>query len=154
MRWPSPQGEQRQGGEYRGTEDGRRHPAALLATRCVARERCRVPPILGARFRDLRVKAIGPAPRHEVAVSGDRERPLIEERGWTRCRPIKSMFRPPEHDDLQAIAEGWGVPLATAVWAIVVGELARYRREAPEFGAHGLTIAAAVRVLRMKRNAD
>ncbi len=84
-------------------------------------------------------------------MSGDRERPLIEERGWTRCRPVKSMFRPPEHDDLQTIADAWGVPVATAVWAIVIGELARYRRQAPELGEHGLAIAAATRVLHQKR---
>ena len=84
-------------------------------------------------------------------MSGARERPLVEERGWTRCRPVKSMFRPPEHDDLQRIAEAWGVPVATAVWAIVAGELARYRRQAPELGGHGLAIAAATRVLHQKR---
>ena len=68
--------------------------------------------------------------------------------------PIKAMFRPPEHEDLRAIAEAWGVPVGTAVWAIVVGELARWRREAPEFGPHGLAIAAAVTVLRMKEVGD
>ena len=84
-------------------------------------------------------------------------RPLVayrEERGWTRCRPVKAMFRPPEHDDLQAIAAAWGVPVATALWAIVVGELARYRRQAPELGDHGLAIAAASRVLRQKVDRD
>jgi hypothetical protein len=90
----------------------------------------------------------------DAGVSGDTERPLIEERGWTRCRPIKSMFRPAEDDDLRTIAEAWGVPVATAVWAIVVGELARYRRQAPELGEHGLAIAAAARVLHKKRNRD
>ena len=83
---------------------------------------------------------------------GEHERPVVEERSWTRCRPIKSMFRPLEHRDLQAIAEGWGVPVATAVWAIVVDQLARWRRQAPELGEHGLAIAAAVTVLRMNRN--
>ena len=83
-------------------------------------------------------------------MTRDPQRLLVEERGWTRCRPVKAMFRPPEHDDLQAIAKAWGVPLATALWAIVVGELARYRRQAPELGEHGLAIAAASRVLRQK----
>ena len=64
------------------------------------------------------------------------------------------MFRPPEYADRQKIAAGWGVPVSTAVWAIVCGELARYRRRAPEFGRHGLSIAAAAVVLRMKAGLD
>ena len=63
-------------------------------------------------------------------------------------------FRPPEHADLETIAMAWGVPVATALWAIVVGELARYRRQAPELGEHGLAIAAASRVLRQKVDGD
>ena len=55
-----------------------------------------------------------------------------------------------EADDLEAIAEGWGVPVATAAWAIIVEQLARWRRQAPELGPHGLTIAAAVTVLRQR----
>ena len=87
-------------------------------------------------------------------MNADR-RPLhVEERGWTRCRPVKSMFRPPEHDDLQTIAEGWGIPVATTVWAIVVSQLARWRHEAPELGQNGLAIAAAVTVLRLKALRD
>ncbi len=35
------------------------------------------------------------------------------------------MFRPPEANDLETIAEGWGVPVATAVWAIVAEQLTR-----------------------------
>ncbi len=77
-----------------------------------------------------------------------------DNRPWIRCRPVKSMFRPPEYADLETIAQGWGVPVATAQWAIVIGELARYRRRAPELGEHGLAIAAAVRVLHQKRNRD
>jgi len=51
-------------------------------------------------------------------------------------------------DDLETIAEGWGVPVATAVWAIVVEQLARWRRQAPDLGPHGLAIAAAATVLQ------
>ena len=87
-------------------------------------------------------------------MSTDIQRLRVEERGWVRCRPAKVLFRPPEHDDLQVIAEGWGVPVATAVWAIVVEQLAKYRRQAPELGKHGLAIAAAARVLREKGNKD
>ena len=77
-----------------------------------------------------------------------------DNRGWIRSQPVKAMFRPPEYEDLQTIAEAWGVPVGTAMWAIVAGELSRWRREAPEFGPHGLAIAAAVTVLRMKGAGD
>ena len=87
-------------------------------------------------------------------MSRDTKRFRIEERGWVRCRPVKAMFRPPEYADLLTIADAWGVPVATCLWAIVEGELARCRRRAPELGEHGLAIAAAVRVLHQKRNRD
>jgi hypothetical protein len=58
------------------------------------------------------------------------------------------MFRPHEHEELVAIAGIWGVPVATAVWAIVVDQLARYRRRAPDLGEHGMAIAAGLAVTR------
>ena len=64
------------------------------------------------------------------------------------------MFRPPEYADLEAIAEGWSVPVATATWAIVADQLARWRRQAPELGKHGLAIAAATTVLREQAKQD
>ena len=73
----------------------------------------------------------------------------VPDRDWVRSVPIKAMFRPPEADDLDTIAEGWGVPVATAVWAIVVEQLARWRRQAPDLGPQGLAIAAAATVLQM-----
>jgi hypothetical protein len=76
--------------------------------------------------------------------------PREPDRDWVRSVPIKAMFRPPEADDLDTIAEGWGVPVATAVWAIVVEQLARWRRQAPELGPQGLAIAAAAAVLQMQ----
>ena len=75
-------------------------------------------------------------------------RPRVPDRDWVRSVPVKAMFRPPEADDLKTIAEGWGVPVATAVWAIVVEQLARWRRQAPDLGPHGLAIAAAATVLQ------
>ena len=60
------------------------------------------------------------------------------------------MFCPPEYADLETIAEGWGVPVSTATWAIVIGELARWRRQAPEYGKNGIAIASAITVLRLK----
>jgi len=77
-------------------------------------------------------------------------RPPIEDRYWVRSRGIRVMFRPDEHADLCAIAEQWGVPVATAVWAIVSDQLARIRKRAPELGEHGLAIAAASVVLRQR----
>jgi hypothetical protein len=74
----------------------------------------------------------------------------VPDRDWVRSVPVKAMFRPPEADDLDTIAEGWGVPVATAVWAIVVEQLARWRRQAPDLGPHGLAIAAATTVLQMR----
>ena len=72
----------------------------------------------------------------------------VPDRDWVRSVPIKAMFRPPEADDLDTIAKGWGVPVATAVWAIVVEQLARWRRQAPDLGPQGLAIAAAATVLQ------
>ena len=87
---------------------------------------------------------IGDHPRHHCPW----------ERPWVRSVPVKSMFRPAEHADIEVIAEAWGVPVATAVWAIVADQLARWRRRAPELGKHGLAIAAASTVLREKKNRD
>ena len=81
-------------------------------------------------------------------------KPRHWERPWVRSVPVKSMFRPAEHADIEAIAKGWGVPVATAVWAIVADQLARWRRRAPELGKHGLAIAAATTVLREKAKRD
>ena len=74
----------------------------------------------------------------------------VTDRDWVRSVPVKAMFRPPEADDLETIAEDWGVPVATAVWAIIAEQLARWRRQAPDLGPHGLAIAAATTVLQMR----
>ena len=58
------------------------------------------------------------------------------------------MFRPGEYADLVTISEAWGVPVATAVWAIIHDQLSRWRRRAPELGEHGLAIAAGLTVTR------
>ncbi len=71
---------------------------------------------------------------------------------WVRSYPVKAMFRPGEYDDLVHISEGWGVPVGTAMWAIVHDQLARWRRQAPQLGEHGLAIAGALAVLRQKRD--
>ena len=67
-------------------------------------------------------------------------------RSSVRSEPIRTMFRPGEAADLRAIARHWGVPVATVVWAIVHGELRRYRRAAPDHGQAALAAAAAYSV--------
>ena len=79
---------------------------------------------------------------------GAPEGPPRPSRPWVRSRPVRTMFRPGELEDLKAISEAWGVPVATVVWAIVADQLARCRRRAPELGQHGLAIAAALAVTR------
>ena len=69
-------------------------------------------------------------------------------RPWLRSKPVRTMFRPGELRELQAISNGWGVPVATAVWAIVADQLARWQTRAPELGKHGLAIAAGLTVTR------
>ncbi len=71
-----------------------------------------------------------------------------EPRPWIRSRPVRTMFRQREYRELQAISKGWGVPVATAVWAIVADQLARWRRRAPDLGEHGLAIAAGLTITR------
>ena len=82
------------------------------------------------------------------------ELPPCPLRPWIRSRPIRAMFRSQEYADLQEIAEGWGVPPATAVWAIVCDQLARWRHRAPELGPHGLAISAALVILRQGLEAE
>jgi hypothetical protein len=76
------------------------------------------------------------------------EHPLRSLRPWVRSRPLRTMFRPREYADLVAISKAWGVPVATALWAIVADQLARYRKQAPELGEHGMAIAAGLTVTR------
>ena len=74
----------------------------------------------------------------------------LEDRFWVRSRGVRVTFRPDQHSDLCDLAEQWGVPLATAIWAIVSDQLARFRKQAPNLGEHGLAIAAASVVLRQR----
>ena len=74
-------------------------------------------------------------------------------RPWVRTVPVRTMFRPHEAAELVEIAKVWGVPTATALWAIVATELARYRRRAPDLGEHGMAIAAGLAVTRCATDA-
>ena len=83
-------------------------------------------------------------------MNDDWKQPRYKNRPWVRSRPVKAMFCPPEYADLETIAEAWGVPVSTAMWAIVASQLAKWRRQAPEYGKHGIAIAAATTVLRLR----
>ncbi len=53
---------------------------------------------------------------------------------WTRPVQLRVQLRACEVADLEAIAQGWGCAVATAAWAIVSGELAKYRHQASKLG--------------------
>ena len=55
--------------------------------------------------------------------------------------------RPGEFEDLEAIAEAWGVPIATVTWAIVADQLSRWRKVPLELGSLTIPLVAARRVL-------
>ena len=78
--------------------------------------------------------------------------PPSPSRPWVRSIPIRTMFRPHEATELAEIADIWGVPVATTLWAIVADQLARYRRRAPDLGEHGMAIAAGLAVTRWTTN--
>ncbi len=78
----------------------------------------------------------------------------VEDRDWVRSRSIRTTFRPGEFRDLEAIAEAWGVPVATAVWAIVHERLAQFRGKPVELGEHGLAITAGLAVTRRKNERE
>ncbi|MCH7868340.1 MAG: hypothetical protein IH881_11635 [Myxococcales bacterium] len=112
-------------------------------------------PLLGPVFGVQSQPLVSQYTKPESAMNDDQRLRNHENRPWVRSRPVKAMFCPPEYADLETIAEGWGVPVSTAMlWAIVVGELARWRRQAPEYGKNGIAIASAITVLRLKSLED
>ncbi len=81
-----------------------------------------------------------------VQRKGGRARMAAELR---RSDEVRVMLRPWEYRTLQRVAEAWGVPLATAAWAIVADALARTRGWESSYGcelAARLTAAALVGV--------
>ena len=56
------------------------------------------------------------------------------------------MLRPGEFDDLVAIADGWGVPIGTAGWALIADALAKIRGSRAELAEVGIAVAAARRI--------
>ncbi len=59
---------------------------------------------------------------------------------------MRVMLRPGEWDDLAAIADGWGVPLAAAGWAIVADFLGKLRGSRADLAEVGIALAAAQRL--------
>jgi hypothetical protein len=70
--------------------------------------------------------------------------------GLRRDQSFRVAFTICDAADVRAIAAGWGVPPGVALWAIVVNQLRRWRHTAPDYGPHGLAIAAALQVLRQE----
>jgi len=62
---------------------------------------------------------------------------------------VRIRLRPCDREDLALVAEAWGVPMATAAWAIVAAELGRARRS-----RLGLPAALAERVARAALGAE
>ncbi len=64
-----------------------------------------------------------------------------------RTEPVRMMLRPDQTADLAEVAEGWGVPLGTAAYAIVADKLAEWRGVHPHLGSVGVARAAASHAL-------
>ena len=69
---------------------------------------------------------------------------------FVRSAGLRVNFFPRELRDLEAIAEAWDVPLATAVWALLHDKLANLHKRAPKT-EDGLAVlaAAALRSVRL-----
>lgn len=57
------------------------------------------------------------------------------------------MLRQGELEDLQRIAEAWGIPPGTVLWFVVHEWLAQLRGRQADFGPYGLEIAAGLDLL-------
>ena len=64
-----------------------------------------------------------------------------------RTESVRMMLRPGQAADLALVAEGWGVPLGTAAYAIVAEKLAEWRGVHPQLGSVGVARAAASHAL-------
>jgi hypothetical protein len=70
--------------------------------------------------------------------------------GLRRDQSFRVAFTFHDAADIREIAAAWGVAPGVALWAVVMSQLARWRRIAPDYGRHGLAIAGGPRVLREK----
>ena len=70
--------------------------------------------------------------------------------GLRRDQQFRVAFTTGDAADIRSIAADWGVPPGVALWAVVVNQLRRWRRAAPDYGPRGLAIAAGLQVLRQE----
>lgn len=78
--------------------------------------------------------------------------PFSDRPDWVRRHPIRPLFRDGEAADLSQLAEDWGVPRSTIVWAVVSDWLARARRLRASYPSDvrgALGKAAAIELLRI-----
>ena len=73
-----------------------------------------------------------------------------------RSHAVRIMFTEGQYQDLEHIAEAWGVGTATVVFAFTAKELAECRKMILNLGGLGLEFAAAVRIhdAQAKRQPD
>ena len=64
-----------------------------------------------------------------------------------RSHGTRVYLQPGQYADLLTIAEGWGVPPATAAYAMVATFLSGCRQRSLDLGPAGLKIAASSRIL-------
>ena len=64
-----------------------------------------------------------------------------------RSEGVRVYLQKGQHADLLAIAEGWGVPPATAAYAMVATFLSGCQQRSLDPGPAGLKIAASARIL-------
>jgi hypothetical protein len=76
-------------------------------------------------------------------------RPPLPE-GLRRSHTLRVSFAAHDAEDIREIAAAWGVAPGLAIWAIVMDQLARWRKVEPRYGKHGLAIAGALQVLRQE----
>lgn len=64
---------------------------------------------------------------------------------------LRVMVTEGDSADIEAIAEGWGVSLSTAAYAMIATELASSRSKALDLGSLGLTFASTIRLIAAQR---
>ena len=96
-----------------------------------------------------------PAMSTHTGPSTDRPGRAKQEPTLRRSEPLALRLRPGERDDIQRLAEAWGVGSSTAAWALLSDALAQLREAPPHLGNHsGLILAASRRILERHGLAD
>ena len=58
-----------------------------------------------------------------------------------RAFGARATFSRRDWDTVRAISRTWGISPSTVLWALVAGQLARFRREYPDLGETGVDLA-------------